>query len=256
MNAEFTQIVRGSGPGLLLAHGAGGSVDANFGAIIDDLAHTHTVIGPDYPGSGATARSTEPLTLDGVADALVHSAARAGVTQFAILGYSLGAAVAVRAATRHPDRVTGLILTAGFAYPSNRLRLVVELWRSLLPGDPSLLATFLTLVASGDKHLDTLRSDDLVQSINVLAQSVPLGSMEHLALVDTVDTRSELPAIVVPTLVIAATLDTISPPESSRALAAAIPRSELVEIEAGHAIAVEAKDSWLTAIQTFLTRIS
>lgn len=53
MTGNFTATVRGAGPGLLLAHGAGGSVDANFGPVLDDLARTHTVIGPDYPGSGA-----------------------------------------------------------------------------------------------------------------------------------------------------------------------------------------------------------
>jgi pimeloyl-ACP methyl ester carboxylesterase len=110
MAEHFAHVVRGSGPGLLLAHGGGGSIQGNYGSIIDDLATTHTVIGPDYPGAGETPRSAVPLRLDDVADALVRTAVDAGVDRFTILGYSLGTAVAVRAARRHPERVTGLVL--------------------------------------------------------------------------------------------------------------------------------------------------
>jgi pimeloyl-ACP methyl ester carboxylesterase len=123
MAEHFAHVVMGSGPGILLAHGGGGSIAGNYGPILDDLATTHTVVGPDYPGSGDTPRSPEPLALDDVADTLVRTAVDAGVDRFTVLGYSLGTAVAVRIAVRHPERVTGLVLTAGFTYPDNRMRL-------------------------------------------------------------------------------------------------------------------------------------
>ncbi|MBB5934801.1 pimeloyl-ACP methyl ester carboxylesterase [Streptomyces zagrosensis] len=59
--------VTGSGPGLLLAHGASGSIEGNFVPLIPALAAGHTVVAPDYPGSGATPRATGPLMLDGLA---------------------------------------------------------------------------------------------------------------------------------------------------------------------------------------------
>lgn len=76
-----------------------------------------------------TPRARDPLTLYGLADALVRAGVDAGVSRFNILGYSLGTAVAVRAASRHPQRVTGLALTAGFT-PSR------EAWirKGRLPG--------------------------------------------------------------------------------------------------------------------------
>lgn len=255
MTEHFAHIVRGSGPGLLLAHGAGGGIDGNFGPIIDDLARTRTVIGPDYPGSGDTPRSPVPLRLDDLADALVRSAVDAGSERFAILGYSLGTAVAVRAATRHPERVTGLVLTAGFARPDNRLRLAASVWRTLLDGDRRLLAEFLILSAAGDTFLNALSPAELDASIDGLADFIPAGSREHVDLVASVDVRAELAGIAVPTLVIATTLDRLVAPESSRELAGGIPGAELVEIAAGHDIVGEARDEWLTAIQKFLARI-
>jgi pimeloyl-ACP methyl ester carboxylesterase len=111
MTSHFTYTVHGSGhdsgPGPLLAHGAGGSAEANFGPVLPELAAGHTVVAPDYPGAGETPCNTGPLDLDMLADGLVASALHAGVERFGIVGYSLGTAVAVRAATRHPDRVTG-----------------------------------------------------------------------------------------------------------------------------------------------------
>ena len=44
--------------------GVVGSYEVTRQTILDDLATTHTVVGPDYPGSGDTPRSPEPLVLD------------------------------------------------------------------------------------------------------------------------------------------------------------------------------------------------
>jgi len=252
MTEHFRHVVRGAGPGLLLAHGGGGSVEGNFGPILDDLARTHTVVGPDYPGSGATPRSKTPLELDEVADELVAIAVGAGLERFAILGYSLGTAVAVRATTRHPDRVTGLVLTSGFARLDNRIRLAVDVWAALLHDDPRLLAKFLTLVATGGTHLESLTPEQLERAVDGLAAFIPDGSPEQVGLVAQVDTRAELAAITVPTLVVATTLDGLASPALSRELADGIPGAELVEIEAGHNIGVEARDEWLAAINKFL----
>ncbi|WP_326958177.1 alpha/beta fold hydrolase [Amycolatopsis sp. NBC_01286] len=256
MTEHFHHVVRGTGPGLLLAHGGGGSVEGNFGAILDDLARTRTVVGPDYPGSGTTPRSATPLDLDELADELVAIAVGAGLERFAILGYSLGTAVAVRATTRHPDRVTGLVLTSGFARLDNRIRLAVDVWAALLHDDPKLLAKFLTLVATGRDHLEALTPGQLETAVDQLAAFVPDGSPEHVALVAKVDTRAELAGIAVPALVVATTLDGLASPALSRELADGIPGAELVEVEAGHNIGAEARDEWLAAIEKFLGRLS
>lgn len=256
MAEHFAHIVRGSGPGILLAHGGGGGIAGNYGPILDDLATTHTVVGPDYPGSGDTPRSPEPLVLDEVADTLVRTAVDAGVDRFTVLGYSLGTAVAVRIAVRHPERVTGLVLTAGFTYPDNRMRLAVQVWRDLLAvGDRTLLARYLTFVATGATHLNALSPAEVEAAVAALADFIPEGSPEHVGLVAGVDTRADLPKIAVPTLVVATAEDGLVTPEHSRRLAAGIAGAELVEIAAGHGIGTEARDEWLAAIRSFLARV-
>ncbi|MEV5985319.1 alpha/beta hydrolase [Streptomyces sp. NPDC052051] len=248
------RIVRGSGPGLLLAHGAGGGIDANYGPVLDTLAAQHTVVGPDYPGTGRTPRATAPLDLDTLADELVATAVEEGLDTFAVAGYSLGSPVAVRAATRHPDRVTALVLTAGFAHPDPRFLLAVRLWRDLLDADPRQVAAFTALLAFSAPALEAFTQDDLDAALDMAAADIPPGTPEHLDLVlNGVDVRADLATLDVPTLVISTTLDRLVTPHHHRQLADAIPGARYAEIATGHLPFAERPAEWAALISDFLT---
>ncbi|WP_339153833.1 alpha/beta fold hydrolase [Actinomadura luteofluorescens] len=252
------RVVLGDGPGLLLAHGAGGGIDANYGAIMDVLAAEHTVVGPDFPGSGRTPRSGAPLTLDGLADALVGAAVEEGLETFAVSGFSLGAAVAVRAAARHPDRVTALVLTAGFAYPNPRFLLAARLWRDMLRrGALEELAGLLSLIGLSAPVVDALDEDELTAAVTTGAATVPPGTPEHVDLIISgVDVRGDLPGLAVPTLVISTTLDQLVTPPHHRQLADGIPGARYAEIATGHLPFLERPDEWAALIRDFLRQES
>ncbi len=247
--------VTGSGPGVLLAHGAGGSIEGNYVPILPALAAGHTVVAPDYPGSGDTPRAGAPLTLDGLADALVAEAVGAGVETFTLVGYSLGTAVAVRAATRHPERVRGLVLTAGLTRADNRLRTTLALWRRLLAlSDQRAFAELVALTAFAPATYEGLAADQLDPLLDDIAASVPPGTPDQAALVLDVDTTADLPRITVPTLVIATTADLLVSPDHSRPLAENIAGAEYAELATGHLPMVEAPAEWAELITDFLTR--
>ncbi|GGV07318.1 hypothetical protein GCM10010182_27940 [Actinomadura cremea] len=251
------RIVRGTGPGLLLAHGAGGGVDANFGPVMDVLSERRTVVGPDYPGTGRTPRAKAPLTLDGLADELVATAVEEGVESFAVAGYSLGVPVAVRAAARHPERVTSLVLTAGFARPNPRLLLAAKLWRDLLrDGDGERLAAFVALIGSSTPVLDEAGQDDLDLAVTTAAATVPEGTPEHVELLlDGVDVRADLGSIGVPALVVSTTLDQLVTPFHHRQVADGIPGAEFAEIATGHLPFADRPGEWSALIRDFLDRV-
>ncbi|MFD6450538.1 alpha/beta fold hydrolase [Nocardia sp. NPDC060220] len=241
--------VHGTGPGIVLAHGAGGGIESNFGTVIPALADGHTVVASDYPGDDT------PLNLDDLADALVSAAVDAGVETFTIIGFSLGTAVAVRAATRHPDRVTGLLLTAGLAAPDNRAQLIVRFWQDLLDrGDHESFARLVVLTGFSTGFVNTLPVAAIDDIVRQTAASIPGGTRQQAALVESVDTTPDLAAVAVPTLVVATTADLLVDPANSRALAAAIPGADYTEIEAGHVVMVERPDEWRKLLTEFLDR--
>ncbi|RJL24843.1 alpha/beta fold hydrolase [Bailinhaonella thermotolerans] len=250
----YARTVRGSGPGLLLAHGAGGGVEANFGPILDGLAQDHTVVAIDYPGTGATPRSDRPLELDDLSDQLVAAADAEGLDTFAIAGYSLGGLVAMRTAARHPERVTRLVLTAAYLRPDHRFRLAAEVWRDLYrSGDHATLARTLVPINFSAPALDALSAEELESVIDGAAATLPPGSAEHADLASRADVSADAPGITAPTLVISTAYDRLVEPHHHRAVAAALPNAELTEIATGHLPFIERPDEWRKLISDFLS---
>ncbi|MGM1061837.1 alpha/beta fold hydrolase [Saccharothrix sp. Mg75] len=240
-------------PALLLAHGAGGTVRANFSPLIPTLSRKRKVHAVDFPGSGATPRAAGPLDLDDLADRLV--AAADGEERFAVVGFSMGCAVAARVARRYPDRVTALVLTAGFARIDDETRARMAEWRRLLGGDRAELARFLVSIAVGEPTRRRMTAEQLDGFLELVALTVPPGSAEQVALVESVDLTDELPSLDVPTLVIGTKHDRMISPGTTRRLADLIPGARWAELDSGHAPAVEAPAAWARLVEEFLDEV-
>jgi pimeloyl-ACP methyl ester carboxylesterase len=114
---EYTE--RGSGPAVLICHGAPGGYDQALLLGESLVKSGFRVIAPSRPGFLRTPLSTG-LLFEDQADALAALLDKLGVERAAVLGFSTGAQVAARFAVRHPDRTAALVLISPVTTPYQR----------------------------------------------------------------------------------------------------------------------------------------
>ncbi|MFD9703229.1 alpha/beta fold hydrolase [Lentzea sp. NPDC059081] len=251
----LSTLIRGTGPALLLVHGAGGSVQANYGPVLAPLTQRFTVVAPDLPGSGASPNAAGPLELEALADDLVAVATGAGHESFFVAGYSMGCAVAVTAAVRHPERVRGLVLSAPFARIDAATRARVDRWESLLAGPREPLARYVLSVMCGEQYLSRLSPAQADGLVELIGASVPPGARAHLDLLTRIDLTDVLPRVTVPTLVIGASGDRLLSHDLGKQVADLVHGAEYADIACGHAIALESAAPWARLVTDFLASV-
>ncbi len=101
--------MHGAGKPLIMLHGGFGTFET-FAAISPALARDHQVIGVDLYGHGRTALTDRPFSFEHMADDIAGLIQHLGLEKADVLGYSLGGAVALQTAIRHPERVNKLVL--------------------------------------------------------------------------------------------------------------------------------------------------
>lgn len=104
--------IYGEGEPLLLLHGGLGSIDM-FDPVLPMLAENRQVIAVDLHGHGRTALGDRAISLIDMGDDMAALLTQLGYETVDVLGYSLGAGVAFRLASQHPDAVRRLALVSG-----------------------------------------------------------------------------------------------------------------------------------------------
>jgi pimeloyl-ACP methyl ester carboxylesterase len=154
--------VQGSGPDLVLIHGAGGNLRDFTMAFTAKLSGRYRVIAFDRPGAGYSERAQDTLMgaflnrAESPAEQaeLLHAAARAlGAERPIVLGHSYGASVAMAWALAYPDDIAGIVNVSGATMPwPGRLDRFYTVMGSRLGGAivPPLIAAF-----AGGRQVDS-----------------------------------------------------------------------------------------------------
>src|SRR5215211_5935010 len=115
---EMYYEVHGSGPPLLLLHGAYMTADA-FGPLLPGLAESRRVIAMEQQGHGRTADADRPITYEQMADDTAALARHLEIERADVVGYSMGGGIALQMAIRHPSLVRRLVVaSAGYTSDS------------------------------------------------------------------------------------------------------------------------------------------
>jgi pimeloyl-ACP methyl ester carboxylesterase len=239
----------------------------------DDLDDRHCVH-PHYRGHGRTALPRDPtrVTIEDLADDVACVLEHAAVPRAVLIGHSMGVQVALETYRRHRPLVAGLVLLCGA--PSHPLRtfrgsslledwlpviqrmiqwapgLVNRVWRAVLPTQLAYeVASRLEI------RRELIEPSDFMPYLEGMARIDARLFVAMLAAAGRHSAEDLLPSVTVPTLVIAGSRDGFTPPERSRAIAAAIPQAELLEIpDASHTAPIEHPRLVDAAIRGFLAR--
>lgn len=201
--------------------------------VIDLLAPHFSILSWDLPGHGLSRPAAAPFTLRDLADGVLRLANEQGFEHFGYAGVSLGGAVGVELALRHPDRISALSSICSlpkFGEPSA--------WRERA----TLVRTQSTaalVVASagrwfGPKFIETNQhvSSALLHVLSDMDDESYALCCEVLA---EYDERGQLKEIVAPFLALSGQFDTVATPNAMAAFAAAVTNGRAVEIpDAGH----------------------
>jgi pimeloyl-ACP methyl ester carboxylesterase len=108
---ELYYELHGEGKPLVLLHGGFGSIEM-FGQALTDLAKSRQVIGVDLQGHGRTLPFDRPMTFENMATDVAELIKWLGYDKADVVGYSMGAATAMRLGIDHPEVIEKLVLTS------------------------------------------------------------------------------------------------------------------------------------------------
>ena len=251
--------VQGDGEPLLLIHYT--SADhACWAFQLPAYTEHFSCISLDLPGSGESDKPAGPYSTDGYADQVASFLDAIGIDRAHVAGVSLGAAVGIHLAARHPDRVRSLSLHSGWHATDLYLKSVVEQWRTMA----SVLPTVADVVIQGifpwcftpEMYINR---PEFVDTLVDFVRSRPAQPVDaFLAQTDAViahDASAVLREIGAPTLITFGAHDLVCSTRFAEPLNSGINGSELVIFEhLSHAGLHEDPETFNRATLDFLLR--
>lgn len=215
------------------------------------LASRFRLIRYDERGSGMSDWNVADISFERwVEDLEVVVEAACPEGRFTLLGISQGAAVAIEYALRHPERVSHLLLYGGYARgwatrrtspeTQRRYEAITELIRYGWGQDnPVFRQLFTSRFIPGG-------TDQQIEWFNELCRrtATPETAANLLAIRGLVNVSDRLANVSVPTLVVHAREDGITPLSEGRFLASEMPGAQFVEMDSKNHILLEGEPAW------------
>lgn len=225
---------------------------------LTEFTRRHTLVRLDPRGVGLSDWEVEELSFDAVVKDVEAVVAASGLQRFAMVGNSLGAAVAIAYAARHPERVERLFLWGAYCRGVLRrgeptpqqvehatmLRRLAELgWGS---DETSFRQVFASLLVPGASKEQWQAFTDKMRLCCSGRNAARL-----LAMMEQADVQDLARQVRCPTLVLHARADTRNPYEEGKHTAALIPGAEFVSLDSANHILLPGEPAWQHLICEF-----
>ena len=231
--------------------------------LLRDLSRQCTFVRYDERGCGLSDWEVDDLSFESWVRDLETVADASGAQQFALLGISQGASIAIAYAVRHPERVTHLVLHGGYA----RGRLV----RSDTPQEREEVETMTKLAELGwgktDPSFRQFFTSQFIpggtpeqhQWFNELERisTSPVNATRFMHEFARLDVTALLPHVKCPTLVLHSRHEVRQPFQEGRLIATAIPGAQFVPIDSGNHLLLASEPGWthwIDEVRAFLPK--
>ena len=217
---------------------------------VRDLAGSSSILRYDGRGNGLSTWDVEDISLESWVRDLEVVVDAAGLDKFALFGHSQGGAIAIAYASRHPERVSHLILCGAYsrgAYHRGHpdaveVRCALETLVKLNWGktNPSFFQVVTNLYIPEKATDEDQRWFNELQVVSVSPEIL----VKTMRACDDINVRPLLPKLSVPTIVFHSDRDRIAPPEEGRILAAEIPGAQFVPLPSANHILLSDEPAW------------
>jgi 3-oxoadipate enol-lactonase len=216
----------------------------------EEFALGRRIVRYDHRGHGQSDSPPGPYTIADLGGDVITLADALGLDDFDFCGISMGGLVGIWLASSHPDRVRGLVVANTASkigtgeYWSERIARI-EAGGIDSIGDV-IVERFFSPYWRQTHEEETKRARKILGGVD------PEGYVGCCAALRDADLSDSVSSIRARTLVLGGLHDVSTPPEVQEELAAAIPGSDLVVLDAGHFSNLEAPDEFNTALRRHL----
>jgi 3-oxoadipate enol-lactonase len=241
-------------PVLVLGNSLGTSAEV-WDRQVPALSEHFTLVRYELPGHGGSHARPGSYTIAELGSGVLALLDALGIERAGYCGISLGGMIGMWLAANAPGRVAalGLVCTAAYLPPAGDWR--ERAARVRAAGMASISAAVISRWFT--PAYAALAADVIAGFRATLERTDPVGYAGCCEAIAEMDLRPDLPAITVPTLVIAGADDPATPPACGAAIASGIGGARLEVIPgAAHLAAVSAADAVTTALNSHLLTVA
>jgi len=245
----------GAGPAVVMIMGLGGTMRYWSLALLGRLARRFRVTIFDNRGVGySTDDLAAEMTIELMGRDTAELITRLGLARPGVVGWSMGAQIALALAVDHPGVIGRLVTVAGDSGSANAIqpepRVAAVFNAGMTPA--RLIDLLFPDRAAAAKRSYT--AEALAGEPQIARRTVTRQLAAEAAFAASPHVYDALPRLGLPVLIVQGCQDVVTNPRNAEILAARIPNARLVRFEgAGHGLAFQKTDSFVSTITPFLT---
>lgn len=218
------------------------------------VAAGYRVLSFDNRGIGASDKPIGPYSTATMADDTKQLVDALSITNFHLVGVSMGGMIAQRYAIRYGEDLASLVLGCTYAAPGPFCSRLFSLWQDLAPvtGLGAVMRDVLLWAFTPAFFVEhEAEAAEFEEALRFINQPVP-AYLAQLAAIQTHDTRESLSSVTVPTLVLAGQQDLLIPVSLQRELHSLLDGAEWAVSPGGHAFMWEQPAEFNQAVLGFV----